>query len=62
MDAAAKLQVGDIITAIEGEKVDSVKKLSSVVNRFYAGDIVTLTVYRGNGQITVDIILSAQPD
>jgi serine protease Do len=62
MDAAAKLQVGDVITAIEGEKVDSVKKLSSVVNRYYAGDIVTLTVYRGNGQITVDIILSAQPD
>ena len=62
MDAAAKLQVGDIITAIEGEKVDSVKKLSSVVNRFYAGDIVTLTVHRGNGQITVDIVLSAQFD
>ena len=62
MDAAAKLQVGDIITAIEGEPVDSVKTLSNVVNRFYAGDIVTLTVYRGNGHITVDIVLSAQPD
>ena len=62
MDAAAKLQVGDIITAIEGEPVDSIKKLSNVVNRYYAGDIVTLTVYRGNGQITVDIVLSPQPD
>ena len=62
MDAAEKMEVGDIITACQGEEVTSMNALSSVVNDYYAGDTVTLTVYRDGKHIAVDIVLSAQPD
>lgn len=62
MDAAAKMEVGDIITAVQGEVVTSMNLLSAVINEYYAGDTVTLTVYRDGKYIPVDIVLSAQPD
>ena len=62
MDAAEKMEVGDIITACQGEEVTSMNALSSVVNDYYAGDTVTLTVYRDGKHIAVDIVLSAQHD
>jgi hypothetical protein len=36
--------------------------LSSIINDYYAGDTITLTVYRGNLYTPVDIVLSAQPE
>jgi S1-C subfamily serine protease len=60
MDAAAKMQVGDIITAANGEEIVSMNHLMSIINDFYAGDTVTLTVYRNGRYIPVDIVLSAQ--
>ena len=62
MDAAAKMMVGDFITACQGEEVESISGLSDIVNDYYAGDTVTLTVYRNGLYIPVDIVLSAQPD
>ena len=62
MDAAAKMMVGDFITACQGEEVESINGLSDIVNDYYAGDTVTLTVYRNGVYIPVDIVLSAQPD
>jgi serine protease Do len=62
MDAASKMKAGDIITACQGEEVTSMNALSSVINEYYAGDTVTLTVYRNGKYIPVDIVLSAQPD
>jgi serine protease Do len=62
MDAAAKMLPGDIITAAEGEELESIQHLSSIINEYYAGDTVTLTVYRGNVYTPVEILLSAQPD
>ena len=62
MDAAIKMQVGDIITAAEGEEIESMDHLMSVINEFYAGDTITLTVYRGRIYSSVDILLSAKPD
>ena len=61
MDAATKMKVGDFITACQGEEVLSINGLSAIVNDYYAGDTVTLTVYRGGVYIPVDIVLSAQP-
>ena len=62
MDAASKMQIGDIITAAEGEELESMNQLMNVINEFYAGDTVTLTVYRNATNVSVDIILSAKPD
>ena len=62
MDAASKMEVGDIITAAEGEELASMAQLSAIVNEFYAGDTVTLTVYRKGSSVDVQILLSAKPD
>ncbi len=58
MDAAAKLQKGDIITAVQGEDIESMDSLTGIINDYYAGDTVTLTVYRSGSFISVDIVLS----
>ncbi|MBQ9151259.1 MAG: trypsin-like peptidase domain-containing protein [Clostridia bacterium] len=62
MDAAEKMAVGDIITAAQGEELESMNHLMSIINEYYAGDTVTLTVYRGSVYTPVDIVLSAKPD
>ena len=36
--------------------------LSGIINEYYAGDTITLTVYRGDLYTPVDIVLSAQPE
>ncbi len=62
MDAAAKMEIGDIITAAQGEEIESMNHLMDIINQHYAGDTVTLTVYRDGIYIPVDIVLSAKPD
>lgn len=62
MDAATKMEVGDIITACQGEEITSMNVLSGIINEYYAGDTITLTVYRGDLYTPVDIVLSAQPE
>ena len=61
MDAAAKMKKGDIVTACQGEELPSMNALSAIINEYYAGDTVTLTVYRDGKYVPVDIVLSAQP-
>ena len=43
---AAGIRVGDIVTAIDGELVDSVRRLSRTVRRKEEGESVTLELYR----------------
>ncbi len=62
MDAVGKILPGDIITAINGEEITTDDELMDVINDYYAGDTVTLTVYRGAVYTPVDIVLSAKPD
>ncbi len=62
MDAAVKMEVGDIITAAEGEEIESMNELMNIINEYYAGDTITLTVYRDSAHVSVDIVLSAKPD
>ncbi len=62
MDAVGKIQPGDIITAVEGETVTTGDELTHIINDYYAGDTVTITVYRGSIYSSVDIVLSAKPD
>ncbi len=59
-DAVGKLQVGDIITAIQGTELTSRNHMMSLINQHYEGDTLNLTVYRNGEYISVDIVLSAQ--
>ena len=52
--AKAGVRAGDVITAIEGEEVDSPGDLSRVINRNKDGD-VTLTIIRNKSQQTIRV-------
>lgn len=60
LGADGKLKPGDIITAMEGEELFSMNDLTDMVLDHYAGDTVTLKVYRSRRYMDVDIVLSAQ--
>ena len=62
MDAATKMKIGDIVTAAEGEEIESMNHLMNILDELYVGDTITLTVYRDGNYIAVDIVLSAKPD
>ena len=49
--------LGDVIQAIDGKPVRSVQELYAVLENYRAGQTVTLTVYRGNGQTDVKVQL-----
>ena len=54
------LQVGDIITAVNGTKVSGSSDLQSAVSEFSAGDTVTLSIYRNGETTTVDVTLDEE--
>lgn len=56
-DAAAKLQPGDIITAINGRTVTAVDDIRLAIIDMSPGDSVTITAYRDGAEFTVDVIL-----
>ena len=60
LGADGKMKPGDIITAMEGEELFSMNDLTEMVLDHYAGDTVTLKVYRNRRYVDVDIVLSAQ--
>ena len=53
----AGLEVGDIITQVEGEDVTSVDEINTIKNTYSIGDTITLTVYRDNEYIEVSVTL-----
>lgn len=57
--ADAGLQVGDIITAVDGDKVDVEHTLSDRLYAYEAEDQVTLTVVRGSETLEVSAVLAA---
>jgi membrane-associated protease RseP (regulator of RpoE activity) len=52
--AKAGLKAGDVITAVDGEKVDSTGDVSRIVNRKKEGE-VTLTIVRNRSQQTIRV-------
>jgi serine protease Do len=52
--AKAGLKAGDVITAVDGEKVDGTGDISNIVNRKKEGD-VTVTIVRNKSQQTLRI-------
>jgi len=56
--AKAGLQIGDIITEINGERIDSDHSLKSLIEKYKPGDEVTLKIISGKKEKTVKIKLS----
>ena len=53
----AGLQEGDIITAVDGTSVTSVRGLQNAVKKYRAGDSVTFTVYRDGQTLPIQVTL-----
>ena len=56
------IQVGDIITAIDGAEVSTMDEFNAVKNQFSAGDTVTLTVFRKGVELDVEVTLMERAD
>lgn len=59
--AQAGLQLGDVITQIDDKKITTLEDLTAAKKGYSAGDISTLTVYRGGQTTTVELTWGAVP-
>jgi S1-C subfamily serine protease len=48
---------GDVIVAVDGERIESHEDMAAVMNRHRAGDTVRVTIYRGKRKMDVDVTL-----
>ena len=48
---------GDLIVAIDGQKVEDEQDLSQMMNNHRAGDTVKITIYRGKRKMDVSVAL-----
>jgi len=53
---------GDLIVAIDGERVESQQNLAQIMNKHRAGDTVKVTIYRGKKQMEVSVALGEARD
>ena len=53
------LKPGDVIVAMNGQKVETTKQLADLKNEHQAGDEVSLTIYRGTEKIEITMRLGA---
>jgi putative serine protease PepD len=58
----AGLQSGDVVTEIDGQRIDDSTDLSSYVNTKAPGDKITLTVHRNGQTEQVDVTLADRPE
>lgn len=59
MDAASKLQSGDIIVMADGRELVSIYDLMDVINEHNGGETVQLTYYRNGVANIVDVVLGS---
>ena len=60
--ADADLQVGDVITAVNGSEVTTVKEVADAISALAVGDEVSLDITRDGEAMTVTATLGAAPD
>jgi S1-C subfamily serine protease len=53
---------GDLIVAIDGDKVESQQILAQIMNKHRAGDTVKVTIFRGKKQLEVPVVLGEARD
>ncbi|WP_434564947.1 trypsin-like peptidase domain-containing protein [Thermoanaerobacterium thermosaccharolyticum] len=54
---AAGLQAGDVITAVDGTKVDTFDSLQSIISKHKVGDTITVTFWRNGKTLTTKVKL-----
>jgi PDZ domain (Also known as DHR or GLGF)./Trypsin. len=54
---AAGLQAGDVITAVDGTKVDTFDSLQSIITKHKIGDTITVTFWRNGRTLTAKVKL-----
>lgn len=59
--AEAELEVGDLITAVNGEEVDSAQAVTDAIRALSPGDTVTLDITRDEETLTVEATLGTAP-
>ena len=57
----ARLQAGDIITAVDGTPVDATHSLNQLIRGHVAGDIVRMDILRNGQHMTVSVTLGTRP-
>lgn len=57
----AGLKSKDIITAVDGTKLDAGNSLTSLIGRYAVGEQVKLTIMRGGKSMNIDVTLAALP-
>jgi len=58
----AGLQVGDLVTGYQGQRIESFADLGAAVRASLPDATVTLTITRGGEEITVEVTLTERPD
>lgn len=52
---------GDIITKVDGTKVESIQALRELLTNYYPGDVITLTILRDGSEMPVTVTLAELP-
>jgi predicted metalloprotease with PDZ domain len=55
--AEAGVQAGDVVTAVNGEPVDAERTLRDRIIAYEPGDVVALTIVRGDETLTIEVTL-----
>lgn len=58
----AGMQVNDIVVGIEGELITSIEDFNEIKSRYKAGDTISVSVYRGDNIIDLDVTLDEALD
>jgi S1-C subfamily serine protease len=58
---AAGLKAGDIVTAIDGRRIDAANGLDDILSLYEPGDRLTLSVLRGGEELQIGITLGTRP-
>ncbi|MEO6817570.1 MAG: PDZ domain-containing protein, partial [Edaphobacter sp.] len=53
---------GDLIVGMDGQDIANAQDLSAAMNSHHAGDVVTLTIFRGQKRMDVKVTLSDAKD
>jgi PDZ domain-containing protein len=60
--AASVLEVDDVITMVEGETVELADQIGPIVSERQVGDVIVLTVKRGDEVLDLDVTLTGRDD
>ena len=60
--ARAGVRAGDVITALNGDAVETQQELTSLKSQYKVGQTVTLTVVRGGETLALEVVLGVTPE